>query len=132
MIKLIIRSYDGKLIEVDEVEKVYFTAKNSGDITILSNHLPLVSLIDVSIFHYEKNNEKVSFSTSGGIIYFSENICQFYLETFESKDEINKDKILEKRDRLENELKSLPLNDLKYEVVEKRLKKALNRLKLID
>lgn len=132
MINLKVTSYDGKILEIGNVEEVYFTAKDSGDICILSNHLPIASLLDVSIFSYRKDNQKVEFVTTGGLLYFANNKCELFLETFDEKNNVNIEEIQKRKIELEKKLETISSKDSQFESLENQLKKTINVLKYLN
>ena len=60
-LKLKIITLDGIYFE-EEVDLVNLTT-SSGNITILANHIPLISSIDISHMYIKKNNETINYCT---------------------------------------------------------------------
>lgn len=131
-INLYIHSKDGKIFNKTNIDEVYFTSKNVGDIGLMSGSNPFIGLVDVSYIFFKINNEKIFLATSGGFVDFNNNECSLLLDTFEFKDEIDKDRALNEK---ENALKIINNNMIKDDKILKNaqfsLKKAINRINLL-
>lgn len=123
-------SCDGKKYSAEIIELNVLTP--SGVIGILKNHYPLVSFIDISTFNIVVNNEKFYFAVSGGVLSVKKDKTVILCDTFENRDEIDRDRQIKKQEVLENILKNKNnSNDLIYLQAERSLKKTLNRLSLL-
>lgn len=130
-ISLYIHSYDNK-VYLDEVDEVYFTSKDKGDVAILIDSVNRVAILDISSFYIVKDNKKTYFTTSGGILDFNNNKCNLFLETFEKETELDKVKINNSKIKAEEILaKKSDFSEKEIEKAEYSLKKAINRLKII-
>lgn len=130
-ISLYIHSYDNKTY-LDEVDEVYFTSFDKGDVAILINSINRVAILSFSSFYIVKDNKKTYFTTSGGILDFNDNKCNLFLETFENEKDLNKEKIEESKKKAEAILaKKSEFSEKEIEKAEYSLKKAINRLKII-
>lgn len=131
-IKLYIHTKDGKNFEADNIDEVYFTSKNVGDIGLLSGCDPFICLVDVSHMFYKIKDQKIELATSGGMVDFNKNICSMFLDTFEFKSEIDEKRALNEK---ENALKIIEDNTINDEKIKKiahfSLKKAINRINLL-
>lgn len=126
-----ILSSDGKQYSND-IDALYIKT-TSGDVGILPNHFPLVASIPISIFKIVKDNKTTFFTTSGGMLDVNFENTLILADTFEEKSELNKERLLKKKTEIENKLKSLiGNNDEEIAQSEFSLKKALNRLRLIE
>lgn len=100
-----------------------------GERGILANHMPLVTMLEISHMNLVSNNERQEFAIGGGMLYFDENRATLLVSSIESKDEIDIKRALDAKERAEGHLnKNDPNNDLKR--AELALKKAINRISL--
>ena len=125
--KLSIVTPDGKKIE-DEVTILNVLTKG-GALGIMKGHLPLVSTLETSHLNYKKNNESIDICISGGIINVNKDEVIVLAESFETKDEIDKERAEASKARAEKRLSSKDSN-IDILRAELALKRALNRLSL--
>lgn len=131
-INLYIHSKDGKSFIKNNVDEVYFTSKNVGDIGLMSGSNPFIGLLDVSHLFFKINNEKIFLATSGGLIDFNNNECSLLLDTFEFVDEIDENRALNEKEKALNIINNKDIYDDKIlKCAQFSLKKAINRIKLI-
>lgn len=126
-----IYSSDGKKYSeyIDELN----VKTKSGEIGILKNHAPLVAFLGISTFNIIKDGEKEYFSVSGANLSIDKDKTLILAETFERKNELNKEKIMKAKEDSEKILSSKSkLNNLELVSAEKTLKKAINRLNLLN
>lgn len=127
-----ISSSDGKKLDL-ECYAIYIDLPPKGIHGILPDHIPLVAKFDISIFYIvDLEGNYFYFSTSGGFIDVRKDRTIIFCDTFERKEEIDKDRALKEKVNAESVLKKVN-NDKE---VEKKasfsLKKAINRLKILD
>ena len=121
-----------KIIDLDgvcfqgEVDLVNLTIA-SGNVTILANHIPLISSIDISHMYVKKNGEQINYAIAGGTLFVSENECKIITTAIEKEDEIDFDRALKAKNRALDYLNSKDDN-IDYKRAEVALKKAINRL----
>lgn len=109
-----------------EVDLVNLTIA-SGNVTILANHIPLISSIDISHMYVKINDEQINYAIAGGTLFVSEKECKIITTAIEKADEIDFDRALSAKNRALEYLNSK--NDNKdYKRAEVALKKAINRL----
>ena len=101
----------------------------SGNVTILANHLPLISNIEISHMYIKEDGVITNFAIAGGTLFVSETECKVITEAIENENEVDFDRALSAKKRAENRLNR---NDENIDVrrAEVALKKALNRLSL--
>ncbi len=123
-------SADGKVYS-DSIEELYV---DTGDHIegVLANHYPMVSKVALGSFKVKKDGVTKYFAISGGILNVEKNTVYILADTFESVDELDKERILASKKRHEEELKTFTKEDEdKIREAEFSIKKALNRLRLI-
>jgi len=121
-----------KIIDLDgvyfqgEVDLVNLTIA-SGNVTILANHIPLISSIDISHMYVKINGEQINYAIAGGTLFVSENECKIITTAIEKEDEIDFDRAIKAKNRALDYLNSKDDN-IDYKRAEVALKKAINRL----
>ena len=121
-----------KIIDLDgvylqqEVDLVNLTIA-SGNVTILANHIPLISSIDISHMYVKINGEQINYAIAGGTLFVSESECKVITSAVEKESEIDFDRGLEAKKRAEKRLSDKDPN-LYIKRAEVALKRALNRL----
>jgi F-type H+-transporting ATPase subunit epsilon len=129
-----ITSPDGKSFS-DEAEIINLRLTD-GMIGILKGRLPLVGVIDITHMEYTKEGVKHYFALGGGILDVQKDHVLILADSFESKEEIDRERALEAKQRAEELLKKAKENPLSSNVDIKRanlaLKRAMNRLTLLD
>lgn len=125
-LKLKIITLDGVYLN-EEVDLVNLTT-SSGNITILANHIPLISSIDISHMYIKKNNETINFAIAGGTLFVSESECKIITNAIEKESDINYERALKAKERALNRINGKYGEDIDIKRAEVALKKAINRL----
>ena len=126
-LKLKIINLDGVYF-FDEVDLLnVFTA--SGNLTILANHLPLISNIEISHLYIKQDGVITNFAIAGGTLFVSESDCKIITPAIEKDSEIDYTRANNAKIRAEERLNK---NDDYIDVkrAEVALKRAINRLTL--
>ena len=124
-LKLKIIDLDGVYFE-KEVDLLNVTIA-SGNVTILANHLPLISSIDISHMYIKEDGVITNFAIAGGTLFVSEKECKVITSAIEKESEIDFDRANEAKKRAESRLLKKDENiDVKR--AEVALKRAMNRL----
>ena len=119
---------DGKK-HLDQAE-ILNVVTTSGALGIMSRHLPLVAILEISHLNYKRDGQVFEYSIAGGIINVKDNSAQILAESFESKEEIDLQRAENSKQRAEDRLASKEPNiDIKR--AEIALKKAINRISLV-
>lgn len=119
---------DGKK-HLDQAE-ILNVVTTSGALGIMSRHLPLVAILEISHLNYKRDGQVFEYSIAGGIINVKDNSAQILAESFESKEEIDLERAENSKQRAEDRLASKEPNiDIKR--AEIALKKAINRISLV-
>lgn len=125
-----IYSSDGKKFSSPVSE---LTVKTSnGEIGILKGHYPLVAFLDISVFNITTDNKKKYFAVSGACLHVKGNKAVILADTFENRDELDKNRLLKKKEEAMKRLQALQKENIADLIeAERSLKKALNRLSLL-
>ena len=124
-LKLKIIDLDGVYFE-KEVDLLNVTIA-SGNVTILANHLPLISNIDISHMYIKEDGVVSNFAIAGGTLFVTESECKIITSAIEKESEIDFDRALSAKQRAEKRLANKEDN-LDIKRAEVALKRALNRL----
>lgn len=124
-LKLKIIDLDGVYFE-KEVDLLNVTIA-SGNVTILANHLPLISSIDISHMYIKEDGVVSNFAIAGGTLFVTESECKIITSAIEKESEIDFDRALSAKQRAEKRLANKEDN-LDIKRAEVALKRALNRL----
>lgn len=93
---------------------------------VLTNHVPLVSMLTVSKMSTIENNERQEYAVNGGMLYFKENVATILTDTCEHSSEIDVERALAAKQRAEERLNKGDNVDLQR--AELALKRAINRI----
>ena len=129
----LIVSPDGRHFE-DEAE-ILNLRLTDGAIGILKNRAPLIGIVDVCPLEYEKDGKRRYFALGGGVLEVKDNKVLILADSFESKEEIDKKRAEEAKARAEERIESYKETrdpNIDYKRAELALKKALNRLAVVD
>jgi F-type H+-transporting ATPase subunit epsilon len=119
-----------KVIFSEEVDQISLTTK-AGEITILPNHIPLVTVLQAGELRYKKNNQDAHLAVSGG---FAEvragNEVVVLADSADYAEEIDVIKAEEARDRAQKLLKEEHKDDFEYATLQASLEKEINRIRV--
>lgn len=114
--------YDGPIVSV--------TARGiMGDFTILKNHTPFVTVLDIRKIKIKTANGERRAAIAGGYIIVKDNKVTIMSDACEWEDEIDKTRAERAKERAEKRLKSSTTakDQMNAEIA---LKKAINRLQI--
>lgn len=125
-------------LEIVSVEKSVFqdtvdlilAQTPQGQITILPNHVPIISLLEAGEIELEKDNTRFFFALSGGFIEVRPNKVTILAETAERAEEIDEKRAEQARKEAENLLKEKDLDEIKFADAKAALQRSLLRLKV--
>ena len=126
-LKLKIIDLDGVYYSNDVDLVNIFTS--SGNLTILANHLPLISNIEISHLYIKEDGVITNFAIAGGTLFVSESECKIITPAIEKESEIDFTRASKAKERAEERL-ALKSDDIDIKRAEVALKKAINRLSL--
>ncbi|MCI7632635.1 MAG: ATP synthase F1 subunit epsilon [Mollicutes bacterium] len=125
-------SSDGKK-QVLSIEFLCIKIPTYGERTFLKGHIDYVATLDVSSFYVKEKDKgnNTYFAISGGILSVTKNKILILADTFETRDEIDKDRAINEKEKAELLLKDNDSDKVLIESAEFSLKKALNRLSIL-
>jgi F-type H+-transporting ATPase subunit epsilon len=114
-----------------EMETPILNVRNSvGEMGILSNRIPIVTMLEISKMSTIENGEREEYAIGGGLLYFKENEAMILVDSIENKKEIEKERASKAKQRAEKLLlKKDEGVDIKR--AELALKRAMNRLDVL-
>ena len=122
-------------LKIIDLDGVYFDSEvdllnvtiASGNVTILANHLPLISSIDISRMYIKEDGVITNFAIAGGTLFVKESECKVITSAVEKENDIDFTRAEQARKRAEERLANKN-EDLDIKRAEVALKRALNRL----
>lgn len=100
-----------------------------GEMGLLSNHMPIITMIKISKMTTIEDEVRRSYAVSGGVLFFKDNEATLLADAFESEEEIDLDRAIAARERAEQRLSS-GNPDLDAKRAQIALAKALNRIRV--
>jgi F-type H+-transporting ATPase subunit epsilon len=82
-----------------------------GDIGIMRDHAPVVSVVEPREVRITQDDERYVFATSDGFFKISENLVQILVEEAAAPDEIDVDEAESRVEQAENELSEISADD---------------------
>lgn len=102
-----------------------------GEITILANHVPLISLLKHGELIIKNNDEEISMAIYKGFVEFKENKIIILTDTAEQAEEIDEERAQEAKRRAQELLKEKDrMSDVNFAGVTIALEKSLTRIKV--
>ena len=119
-----------RVVYEDEVDQVTLPTK-MGEITVLPNHLPLVSSLAPGEILIKKAAQVVPLAVSGGFIEFAENKLVVLADTAERVEEIDEERAEAARERVKDILeKKEAAEQVDFTALAAKMEKELARLKV--
>jgi len=101
---------------------------------VLSNHMPLVTMIDIGIMTIGNDQAnppyRKDYTTGTGVLYFCDNVATVLVETIESSDEIDIQRAMDALKRSESRMAIINKQDVDFERARRAYRRAKNRLNL--
>lgn len=120
-----------RVVYEDEIDQITLPTK-LGEITILPNHIPLVSFLVPGEVLVKKGNEEIPLAVSGGFIEFADNRLTILADTAERAEELEESKIEEARKKVEELMvKKQDIDDVAFAGLAAQMERELARLKII-
>lgn len=98
-----------------------------GQMGILSNHMPLVTMIEISMMTTVENGVRTEYAIAGGLFFFKDNEATILSDAIESEAEIDIERAKAAKERAEALLQSNN-PDIDIKRAEIALRKAINRI----
>lgn len=112
--------------ENKEIETTILNVRTTtGDIGILSNHMPIVAMLQISMMTTVEADGRHRYALAGGVLYFANNVATILTDAVERSDEIDIERAQKAKERAEKALKE-PNSDIKK--AEIALRRAINRI----
>ena len=102
-----------------------------GEITVLPNHIPLVSILNPGEVVAKKGNEEIAMSCSGGFIEVTPEKVLVLADTAELAEELIEEEILKARERAQKILTEKQVDEEKFAEAKAMLERELARLKVV-
>lgn len=129
MIKFKIVTPDGVIVD-DAVDQVTMPT-TMGQITVLSNHIPLISVLTAGELVIKKGEETTNLAVSNGVIEVRPN-SELYIivDTAERAEQIDIERAETARKRAEELMKQENVADIDYARIQAKLEKELARVRI--
>ena len=120
-----------RVVFADEIDQVSVMTKD-GEITILPNHLPIISVLQIGELRCKKDKKEYSMAVTGGFIEVKPDSSVVILaDVAEKAEEINIEEAeLARKKALETMKEQRTMDSLEYAALQATLNKALTRLKV--
>ncbi len=104
-----------------------------GEITILPDHVPLLSIVVPGTIEVQEKDENTVMATSGGFLEFHDNEVTILADTAERADEIDLERAQKARELAEDLKKNKRMHDdeEQFSMVVSRIDKQLARIKVV-
>lgn len=112
----------------EEVSQVTLPTQE-GEITVLPNHIPLISVLKPGEVRFKKGNEEIPFVVAGGFIEVLPDQVSVMADSAEKVHEIVEEKAEEARKRAEEALKEKKLDAKEYAYLVSKVEKEMARIK---
>ncbi|PIY96977.1 MAG: ATP synthase F1 subunit epsilon [Candidatus Kerfeldbacteria bacterium CG_4_10_14_0_8_um_filter_42_10] len=122
-----------KVVYENEIDQITLTTK-MGEVTILPNHIPLVSSLKAGEILIKKDGQEIPLAVSGGFAELANNNLVILADTAERVEEIDEAQAEEARKRAEEFLKrrgQVAEEAVDYTALAAKLEKELARLKVV-
>lgn len=96
---------------------------------VLSNHMPLVTMLKTSMMSTVENNVRTEYAINGGMLYFKDNVATILTDACEEKAEIDVERARAAKARAEQRLASTETS-VDRARAEAALLRAINRIKV--
>lgn len=102
----------------------------AGELTILANHQPLITNINISTLYYGDEGENHYYAISGGTLFIDEKECKIITSAIEDKDSIDVERANKSKERATIRLNDKNNPEIDFVRAEASLKRAINRINL--
>lgn len=131
MLSVIITTVERKVFDSDSIARVTIPT-TSGEVTILPNHVPLMSVLSIGEIRLTHNDDtKTDIFVNGGIFQLSHNHLEILATVAEHAEELDTAKIEEAKRRAEKLIQEQPVG-VDIAQVEAALKQELVKEKIVQ
>jgi len=122
-----------KIVYSDDIDKVTIPTKD-GEITVLANHSPLISILKTGEMKIVKDDNIISLSVSTGFVEIRPNSEVYILaDTAERAEDIDIERAKIAKERVEKMLKDKSnINDINFAALQASLNRELTRIKIAN
>lgn len=108
--------------------KMVNVVTTDGQRGILPNHIPLVSMLEISIMHIDEDQERETYTIGGGMFYFDDqNVATILVDSIENIKDLDLERARIAKEEAEMLLKN-KVDEQELLKAEIALKRAINRL----
>ena len=119
-----------KIVYEDEIDQVTLPTR-LGEITVLPNHIPIVSSLAPGEILIKKDGLEVPMSTSGGFVELADNQISILADTAERAEEIDETRAEEARQRVKELMENKQdMAEVDFTALYAKMEKELARLKV--
>jgi len=119
-----------KTVYEDSIDQVTLPTQE-GEITVLPNHIPLISVLLPGELVIKKDNEEVDMAVSGGMVEVRKNEITILADTAERAEEIDLARAEEARERAEKlKDEKIRMDETEYAAVASLMERNLARIKV--
>ena len=104
---------------------------SDGEITVLANHIPLISNIKISRLTISNDEEVTEYAIAGGTLFISETECKIITTAIEKTDEIDENRAQDAKRRAEERNKAQD-DSIDMARAQAALARAINRISLLN
>lgn len=110
--------------EIEGITLLNFVS-TEGHMGLLSNHMPLVTMLEISKLEIVQDKERNQYAIGGGMLYFEDNLATLLVDSIEKKEDIDVERALDAKERAEEHLQDQNMDQKRAEIA---LRKAINRI----
>lgn len=125
MLKVRIITPDGLYLDTEAVQ--INACSLEGEFGLLSDHMPMVAMLQISKLDLVKVDSSKEYAVSGGMLQFKDNIATVLTDSVEGEDEIDIERAMAAKARAEKRLQAHE-SDINMRRAEIALRKAINRI----
>jgi F-type H+-transporting ATPase subunit epsilon len=119
-----------KTVYEDEIDQITLPTQE-GEITVLPNHIPLISVLTPGELIIKKDSEEIAMAVSGGIVEVRKNELVILADTAERAEEIDVKRAEEARQRAEKlKTERIQTDEAQYATAAAMLEKNMARIKV--
>ncbi len=119
-----------RVVYSDEVVSVTLPTID-GEITVLADHLPLVTVLKPGEMVIRKGSEAIPYAIGGGFIEMDGHKLTVLADTTEHISEIDEQRAEEARQRAEELKKTKAVDDVEFAKMSAKLERDINRLRIV-
>ena len=122
-----------KVVYEDEIDSLTLPTK-TGEITVLPNHIPLVSTLKAGELLIKKGKEEIPMAISGGFVEVAANSLVVLADTaekFEDIDEARAEAGRKRAEELMTRKDEIAKEEIDYTALTAKMEKELTRLKVV-